>query len=455
MTEPRPLNNRMPAAAMLPEIPEGITDPVTREYLFDLKRQLSKLFDSSRTVVTDGQSPPVLHVARAAAQSLTAATPTRVQFDTTRYDTHGYWDAANFRYLPKVAGYYRVSWSVKFDAEASGCNVVTAALYVNGVADKSVDIVNPTTTAGVVAANSTTVYCDGSTRYLEVWAACTAATSITADKAYTFLSVELIGDNYPGVLAGTDAATGLGAGGTGSCTIAGGVDFGGAIWVTAIGAGAGGVASTVAANGGGGGGAGELVSVELYYATPGASYSYAIGAGGASGANGGDTTFAALTAGGGRVGTAMTGGAGGGPRTSTGGAGANPGGTGGFGQPETATYFSGSAGGGGGSTTAANGGPGGGSGGRLTGGAGGVAGGTQAGGGGGAASVYGVGGAGGAGGVVGVAAASTSYGAGGGGGGGHASGQAGGAGAGGYLLVAWIGGAVEFTSGSGTWTSPT
>ena len=47
----------------------------------------------------------------------------------------------------------------------------------------------------------------------------TASTTIAADKAYTFLSVELVGDNYPGVFAGADAATGLGAGGTGGCTI--------------------------------------------------------------------------------------------------------------------------------------------------------------------------------------------------------------------------------------------
>lgn len=451
MTEPRPLNIRIPAAAQLPEIPDTIQDPAAREYLFDLKRQLSKLLDHSRTVVTDGQSPPVLHVARAAAQSLTAATPAKVQFDTTRYDTHGYWDATNFRYFPKIAGYYRVSWSVKFDEEAAGCNVVTAALYVDGVADKSVDIVNPTTTAGVVAANSTVVYCDGSTRYLEVWAAVTASTTIAADKAYTFLSVEFVGDNYPGVVTGADTATGLGAGGTGGCTISSGSGggFSGACWLSMVGAGGGGGSTTAVTQGGGGGGGGESCDGLLIYLTPGGSFSYSVGVGGTSDGNGGNTTFDVFSCLGGGKGqpgsTTGTGGVGGGAQGAPSAAAATRGEVGGA---EAACFFGGSGGGGGQAGT----GPskeGGGSGGYTTGGAGTSH--ASGSGGGGAASIYSNGGNGG-GGAAGVSA--TGYGGGGGGAGGIAGGAAGGSGSGGYILITWVGGSQEYTSGSGTFTAP-
>lgn len=233
-----------------------------------------------------------------------------------------------------------------------------------------------------------------------------------------------------------------------------GIAFTGNAWVTLIGGGGGGITTSVAGNGGGGGGAGELVEQFQLKLTPGASYSYSVGTGGATDTDGTSSTFSILTALGGKKGVTTVGGIGGGARGGTGGVSGNPGGTGSLGTAETSTAFGGSGGGGGGGSTTSNGGPGGGSAGYLVGGAGGINSGTQAGGGGGAATPYGRGGAGGAGGAVGVAAASTDYGAGGGGGGGHASGSGGAAGAGGYILVAYLGGATEFTSGSGTWTAP-
>lgn len=238
-------------------------------------------------------------------------------------------------------------------------------------------------------------------------------------------------------------------------TITGTVVFGGWVSVTMVAGGAGGATSTAATAPGGGGGAGESVETFAIKLTPGGVYSYSVGAGGATDANGADSTFAVLTCLGGKKGSGTSGGNGGGTRGGIGGTGSNPGGNGNFGNPETASFYGGSAGGGGGTATTAPGGPGGGSGGSLVGGAGGVAAGSQGGGGGGASSIYGKGGDGGAGGAVGVAASATNYGAGGGGGGGFASGKAAGAGAGGYILITYIGGAVEFTSGSGTWTAPT
>lgn len=70
----------------------------------------------------------------------------------------------------------------------------------------------------------------------------------------------------------------------------------GAILIRAIGAGGGGAAP----NYGGGGGAGGFC--ERFISSPAASYPYSIGAGGASGSNGGNTTIAGMTAGGGLAG---------------------------------------------------------------------------------------------------------------------------------------------------------
>lgn len=221
--------------------------------------------------------------------------------------------------------------------------------------------------------------------------------------------------------------------GAGSFTVPAGVS---AVWVTAVGAGAGGQTSgaTVA---GGGGGAGEQISGFLYAVTPAGTVAYTVGAKGATDANGAATTFGTLSARGGLAGaTAGRGGVGGGVSGGAGGAAANPGGAGLMGLASASLWFCGSGGGGAGNVITAPGGDGGGAGGRINGGAGGAVAASKSGGGGGAASVYGRGGTGGAGGAVGVAAAATAYGAGGGGGGGGTF--AGGAGADGYLLLSWI-----------------
>jgi len=231
--------------------------------------------------------------------------------------------------------------------------------------------------------------------------------------------------------------------------------FTGTVWLTMVGGGGGGAIATGATQTGGGGGSGESVESLLIKITPGAQYSYTVGSSGLGGlvpTDGGDTNFGVYLCRGGKKGTTPLSGAGGGK-----GGGVGVGSTlaGNLGIPESASYFGGAGGGGGVSGSAATGGAGGGSGGYLNGGAGGPPSGPNAGGGGGGATIYGIGGQGGTGGGNGSSALSTWYGAGGGGGGGP--GGTGGSGAGGYILLAWIGGAIIFNSAgtSGTWTAPT
>lgn len=251
------------------------------------------------------------------------------------------------------------------------------------------------------------------------------------------------------------ATNNVGTGATDVTSTGGTVSFGGSVWITMVAGGGGGATSASAASPGPGGGAGESVESFQLKVTPGAGYSYSVGAGGATDTDGGNTTFGPLTVLGGKKGaTSGSSGAGGGVSGGAGVGFGSPGATGINGLPESASFFGGGSGGGRANGTGANGGPGAGSGGALTGGAGGVAGGTQGGGGGGAATTYGAGGVGGAGGAVGGNATATNYGAGAGGAGGKAGGAAGGTAAGGYLLITWLGGSAEYTSGSGTWTAP-
>lgn len=218
----------------------------------------------------------------------------------------------------------------------------------------------------------------------------------------------------------------------------------GGAWANMIGGGGGG-ASTAnnASGGGGGGGAGEYCQNFLIPFTVGESVTFNIGAGGAAGSAGGDTSIVCaagtfLVKGGlGSSGTA--GGKGGGTLGGAGGLGNNPSGNvGSIGSPESPVHFAGSGGGGSGNGTSSTGGRGGPAPGNL--GTTGTAGNSSGGGGGsGASSIWGNGAAGGTGNANGnSAAANTGAGGGGAGGNNGTGGQTGGNGGSGLIFLIFI-----------------
>lgn len=158
-------------------------------------RRTRELFTESARVTRELQAPPILHVRKTTTQALTAAAVAKVQFNSTRYDTHGWWDGTNYRWLPKRAGYYQFHWSVGFEAGASANAVCYATLYIDGNSDRAGITINPTTTTSVTAGNSEIVYCDGTARYVEVFALCSQNTNILGDQMYTYFCAHYIGDD--------------------------------------------------------------------------------------------------------------------------------------------------------------------------------------------------------------------------------------------------------------------
>lgn len=102
------------------------------------------------------------------AQSIPNVTWTKIQWLTRDFDPFIWWDATNFRFQPKVPGYYRVTVSIQFNAAAQ---YVLAAIYKNGIslAPRSQMVFNATTTNGVSPNVSPVVYLNGTTDYLETW----------------------------------------------------------------------------------------------------------------------------------------------------------------------------------------------------------------------------------------------------------------------------------------------
>lgn len=99
--------------------------------------------------------------------SLTAATTTKVNFQSELFDTRGLYDAANSRFQPDVAGFYQINAKVRADIAS---NVILASyIFKNGSGYKEGGFKNNTSSqqGGLV---SGLVYLNGTTDYVEIHA---------------------------------------------------------------------------------------------------------------------------------------------------------------------------------------------------------------------------------------------------------------------------------------------
>lgn len=88
-------------------------------------------------VNTNQVNASALRVARTTTQSIANNTNTKIQYGTTTFDSRSEWDGTNFRFVAKVAGYYRVTVHHRFQAAITAD--VRLGIYKNGsvVAEKS------------------------------------------------------------------------------------------------------------------------------------------------------------------------------------------------------------------------------------------------------------------------------------------------------------------------------
>ena len=103
---------------------------------------------------------PAFSVYKSAAQTLSAATWTKLTFDVEEFDTNS--NFASSRFTPTVAGYYQINGQA-----SNGLNTQTVAgIYKNGTLYKGgVNFSN-----GYGSVVSSLVYLNGSTDYVELWA---------------------------------------------------------------------------------------------------------------------------------------------------------------------------------------------------------------------------------------------------------------------------------------------
>ena len=136
------------------------------------------------TVMVSGNMP-----AFAAYQStgvaLTAATWTKITFQTEEYDTNSNFDTS--RFTPTIAGYYQINGAWQF---GTGGTVTGCAIYKNGTIYKQGGQTGGT--AGYGGAVSSIVYFNGSSDYVELYGYASSAKTPLATIDATYFNGALV-----------------------------------------------------------------------------------------------------------------------------------------------------------------------------------------------------------------------------------------------------------------------
>jgi len=123
----------------------------------------TQLATTAFVLANAASSGPIFSVYQSTAQSLTAATFTKIQFQTKEYDSANAFDnVTNYRFQPIVPGYYFFTGLLNF---AASTTTTELALYKNGALFKASTFYanNGSAALGV------TVYLNGTTDYVEAW----------------------------------------------------------------------------------------------------------------------------------------------------------------------------------------------------------------------------------------------------------------------------------------------
>jgi hypothetical protein len=122
------------------------------------------------TATTFAGNGPAFRAYASASQTVTLSTATKVNIDTTVFDTASCFDTTNKRFTPTVAGYYQIN-GILVSTAATTFTQASAFFYKNG----AVYVRGPAITASLTAGGGTTlniydiVYLNGSTDYVELW----------------------------------------------------------------------------------------------------------------------------------------------------------------------------------------------------------------------------------------------------------------------------------------------
>lgn len=130
------------------------------------------IYDSSSASWINSASifePVACKVTANSSTTLTASSSTQINYNTVTYDTKSYFDTSTDRFTPLIAGYYQVNFRIRLTSSGR----VLGEVYKNGSREHYTGVDG---TAGSCIGTAT-IYCNGSTDYLDVRALNTEVTS--------------------------------------------------------------------------------------------------------------------------------------------------------------------------------------------------------------------------------------------------------------------------------------
>ena len=134
---------------------------------------------------------PAFSAYLSANQGLSAATHTKVLFNTEEFDTNSNYDnATNYRFTPTVAGYYQINLGINF-APSSNISSAIASIYKNGALAKRNDQIvtsNGTNWSGL----SALIFMNGTTDYLEGYAWGNTSPTIGGSSSQTYFQASMV-----------------------------------------------------------------------------------------------------------------------------------------------------------------------------------------------------------------------------------------------------------------------
>ena len=139
-----------------------------------------------------GSSGPAFRASRTGTtQTITAGAYYKLQYNSEIFDTDSCYDpTTNYRFTPNKAGYYQVSCTARITS--GNANVFIGFSQNGGSTIYVQQIQAPTSTANCLINGSTLLYFDGSTNYLEVYAAVDGGSgngNFYADETASFTAV--------------------------------------------------------------------------------------------------------------------------------------------------------------------------------------------------------------------------------------------------------------------------
>jgi hypothetical protein len=128
---------------------------------------------------------PAFRAYSAGGQTISAATTTKVLFNTETFDTNNNFSSS--RFTPTVAGYYQVNAVVSFTTGAG-----QAVIYKNGSTYQTGIEVTYNASLGGHIPISDIVFCNGSTDYIEIYIYLTTGTTIGSGESNTSFSAAMV-----------------------------------------------------------------------------------------------------------------------------------------------------------------------------------------------------------------------------------------------------------------------